>query len=258
MLRETPSLFQRFAESLERRAQKWQGKGAGGHSVLEEVRIALPLLPPVGAIIVDGGANNGLWSRVMLQAAGSRLSRLVAVEPSVHNHADILAIGDPRLTLVRAALGPAPGQAVLHMDQPGSGLASLSQRNLDHVGLTMDEVETVDLITLDQLAEGEALERVDFLKLDIEGHEWPALQGAKRLLAERRIRALSFEFGGANLETRSFFRDFWVLLGESRFRVWRIAPGRGAEPIRHYHERLECFATTNYLAIQTGPNFSKR
>jgi FkbM family methyltransferase len=258
MLRDTPSLFQRFAESLERRAQKWQGKGAGGHSVAEEVRIALPLIPLAGAIVMDGGANKGLWSRAMLQAAGSRLSRLIAVEPSAHNHADIRAISDPRLTLIRAALGPAPGEAVLHMDEPGSGLASLSKRNLDHVGLVMGEAETVPVTTLDRLAVDEALAHIDFLKLDIEGHEWPALQGAQRLLVERRIRALSFEFGGANLETRSFFRDFWLLLSESGFRIWRIAPGRGAEPIRRYHERLECFATTNYLAVQADAGFSNR
>jgi FkbM family methyltransferase len=257
MLRDQPSLFQHFAESLERRAQKWQGKGAGGHSVAEEVRIALPLLPQAGAIVLDGGANKGLWSRAMLEAAGPRLARILAIEPSTHNHAEILAIGDPRLSLIRAALGSAPGEAMLHMDQPGSGLASLSKRNLDHVGLTMDEAEAVRLTTLDLLADEFKLQRIDFLKLDIEGHEWPALQGARRLMNERRISALSFEFGGANLETRSFFRDFWLLLGEAGFRIWRIAPGRGAEPIRRYHERLECFATTNYLAVQPDAGFSK-
>ena len=104
-------LIQRIAASVERRAQKVQGKGAGGHSVEAEVRTALAFLPPSGAIVLDIGANKGLWSRAMLREAGTRLARLVAFEPSRHNWAAIEAISDPRFSLVRQGVAERNGSA---------------------------------------------------------------------------------------------------------------------------------------------------
>jgi FkbM family methyltransferase len=242
------SLIQRIAASVERRAQKLQGKGAGGHSVEDEVRTALDFLPSTGAIVLDIGANKGLWSRAMLRKAGGRLARLVAFEPSSHNWADLDTITDPRFSLIRKGVADREGTAELHMDAPGSGLASLSKRNLDHVGLEMREHEIVELATLDAFAAARGLERIDFMKLDIEGHELSALRGAEVLLKSGAIRALSFEFGGSNIDTRTYFRDFWLLLREHGFSIWRIVPGGKPVRIEKYHERLECFATTNFIA----------
>lgn len=242
------SLIQRIAATIERRAQKLQGKGAGGHSVEAEVRTALAFLPHEGAVVLDIGANKGLWSRAMLREAGPCLVRLVAFEPSEHNWAAIETISDPRFSLARIGVADRNGSAELHMDEPGSGLASLSKRNLDHVGLEMREHETIELTTLDSYAAAHGLGRIDFMKLDIEGHELAALHGAEGLLKSGAIRALSFEFGGSNIDTRTFFRDFWLLLSGHGFTIWRIVPGRAPVRIERYHERLECFATTNFIA----------
>jgi FkbM family methyltransferase len=243
---------QKFWQSLERHAQKRQGKGAGGHSIDEEVRAALGFLPPEGAVVLDVGANKGLWSRALLAGAGQRLARLVAFEPSQHNWAEIEAIADPRLMLIRAAVSDQAGSAVLHMDEAGSGLASLLNRDLDHVGLAFGQREEVKTIRLDSICDELGIGRIDFLKLDIEGHELAALRGAEALLKRNAIRALSFEFGGANIDSRTYFRDFWTLLQrEHGFTISRIVPGSNPELVTRYHERLECFATTNFLAIAT-------
>ena len=112
----------------------------------------------------------------------------------------------------------------------------------------MGESETITLTSLDAFAAEAGLTRIDFLKLDIEGHELAALAGATRLLASGAIRALSFEFGGSNIDTRTYFRDFWLLLGAAGYQIERIVPGATPVPITRYHERLECFATTNFIA----------
>jgi FkbM family methyltransferase len=245
---ERASLLQRIAASIERRAQKFQGKGSGGHSVEAEVLTAMAFLPAEGAVVFDIGANKGLWSRAMLRQAGPRLVRLVAFEPSNHNGAALEGISDPRFTLVPQGISDRNGSAQLHMDAPGSGLASLSKRNLDHVGIEMRQHEVVDLTTLDSYAEIHGIGRIDFMKLDIEGHELSALHGAEGLLRTGAIRALSFEFGGSNIDTRTFFRDFWLLLRGYGYSIWRIVPGGAPVRIEKYHERLECFATTNFIA----------
>lgn len=250
----TVPLLQRLAAGIERRAQKFQGKGAGGHSITAEVAEASRFLPAGGATVFDVGANKGLWSRAMLAAAGPHLERLVAFEPSRHNWAAIEEITDPRFSLCRKALGLREGVSELFMDAPGSGLASLTRRNLDHHGLTMASAETVETTTLDAYCREAGISRIDFLKLDIEGHELDALHGAEPLLAAGAIRALSFEFGGTNIDTRTFFRDFWLLLTPLGYSLWRIVPGGRPMPILRYHERLESFVTTNYIASLNLPS----
>lgn len=245
-----PSLMQRLLASMERRILKAQGKGAGGHSIEAEVRDAVRLLPAAHAVVFDVGANKGLWSRAMLAQGGTRVARIFAFEPSRHNWQEIESIADPRLNLIKMAVSDHIGEAELFSDAPGSGLASLSQRNLEHVGLEMAGQEVVALTTLDAFCAERGIQRIDFLKLDIEGHELAALKGARGLLQRGAIGALSFEFGGANIDTRTYFKDFWELLRNHGYAIWRIVPGSAPAPLTRYHERLECFATTNYLAVK--------
>ena len=49
-------------------------------------------------------------------------------------------------------------------------------------------------ITLDSYAADNAIERIDLLKIDVEGHEMAALRGAAGLLSEGRVDAIYFEY----------------------------------------------------------------
>src|SRR5438270_433228 len=60
------------------------------------------------------------------------------------------------------------------------------------------EGEAINVVRLaDELAV-RSIERVDLWKLDVEGYEVPALQGAEALLREHRIAALYVELAGDN------------------------------------------------------------
>ena len=68
------------------------------------------------------------------------------------------------------------------------------------------------------------------------------------MIAEGRIKAIQFEFGGANINSRSFMRDFFDLL-TPQYTVHRVLQ-HGLYPILRYGETLEIFKrATNYLAI---------
>jgi hypothetical protein len=121
---------------------------------------------------------------------------------------------------------------------------------LEHLGRAFHEVETVSLRRIDDICRELAIERVDLLKLDVEGHELAALEGARDLLERGAIWAIQFEFGGTNIDSRTFFRDFWQLLSP-QYTIHRIL-WDGLLPIECYHERLETFLGANYLAIIRG------
>lgn len=242
----------RIAARLEKKLALLQGKGAGSFSIDDEVRLALRLMEGEALVVLDVGANKGLWTAALLKQATARLRAAYLFEPSAHNLAILSALGDSRVIVTPAAIGASAGSAVLYADTPGSGLASLTQRNLAHKGLMMDRQEVVSVVTIDDFVSERGLSRVDFMKIDVEGHDLDVLKGAKDALRNGIIRALSFEMGGANVDTRTFFRDFWELLRACGFDVWRVSPTLGLIPVRKYLERDEVFVTTNYMATRSS------
>jgi hypothetical protein len=75
------------------------------------------------------------------------------------------------------------------------------------------------------------------------------LRGAARSLEAHRIRSLTFEIGTANVDSRTFFRDYFDLLTGYGYQIRRIYPGGKTVPILEYYEDLEYFrGATNYIA----------
>lgn len=137
---------------------------------------------------------------------------------------------------------------LLYTNCDGSGLASMYQRNLDHIGISMEKSEEIALSTIDNYCEANNLQRIHFLKLDIEGHELKALNGAKKMMDEKKIDFIQFEFGGCNIDSRTYFQDFYLLLKDN-YKIYRILRN-GLFEISKYKETYEIFTTINYLAIR--------
>jgi len=133
-------------------------------------------------VVVDVGAHLGTFSRIALQR-GARL--VVAVEPDPVNAACFERtfeeeIANGRVRLVRAAAWHSPGSLQFE-------IGNASQTG--HVaGAQSGRAVTVRAVTLDDLIDELKLDRVDFIKMDIEGAERHALAGARQLLAARKPR----------------------------------------------------------------------
>jgi hypothetical protein len=125
-------------------------------------------------------------------------------------------------------------------------VASLHQIHQPHEEFKEEYTEKVSIDTIDFFCVKNEIKRIDYLKLDIEGHEYKALLGAKRMLAEKRITFIQFEFGECNIDSRTFFRDFYNLLNDN-YNFYRIV-SNGITRINEYTTDLETFATINYLA----------
>jgi hypothetical protein len=118
---------------------------------------------------------------------------------------------------------------------------------MSHVNGRMDHVETVKINTLDQFCVENKIQHVNLLKLDVEGHELNVLRGAANMLSKGAIDFIQFEFSAANIDSRTFFKDFYTLLKDD-YQLYRILQD-GIWPIQNYSESLEVFKrATNYLA----------
>jgi FkbM family methyltransferase len=225
------------------------GKGSGtGWDLDGEICAALSLTHRSEPVIFDVGANVGLWSDRF--CAANPAAKLFIFEPSPGCLTEIR--NRPRLrnaNIIAAAVGGMAGTALLNFSEPTDVSASLHPRGDTFFEDRIYSQREVEVVTIDDVIKAHKLEFVDFLKMDIEGHELFALQGALAALSERRIGALLFEFGTGNINSRTFFRQFWDLLTSAGFRIWRITPGRNPVVIDEYYEDLEYFrGSSNYVA----------
>jgi hypothetical protein len=141
-------------------------------------------------------------------------------------------------------LSDATQELKLFINKDHSSMASLYQREIKNV--SMNEFEVVSLKTLDEFCNEQGIQKIDFLKIDVEGHEYKVLQGASKMIKNKAIRFIQFEFGGCNIESRVFLKNFWDLLKDD-FKLYRIVSD-GVYPITEYNETLEIFTYTNFFA----------
>lgn len=200
---------------------------------------------PAAQVVLDVGANDGSWA---LEARRLwPVADIHAFEPSEATFALLTeATCGTGIACVRSACIDRPGTGRLHSVPGMSGLSSLHERDLRAVQLTMTDVEEVPVTTVAAYCQEHRITHIDLLKIDVEGHELSVLQGAGALVTEGRIAAIQFEFGGTNIDSRTFLRDFVDLLSP-RYRIHRLLID-GLEELR-YSERQEIFVATNFLAL---------
>ncbi len=138
-----------------------------------------------GMTVIDVGANAGVYTF----SAAKRVSStglVLAIEPfsqCVAHLNETCLIN--QLDWVKVCAGAASdrnGKARLSL----SSASELNELISEEDGKTRDEssVEEVECFTLDSLIEKYGVSRVDFLKIDAEGHELQVLKGSDRLLTE--------------------------------------------------------------------------
>lgn len=124
---------------------------------------------------------------------------------------------------------------VLYYDKNGSGGASLYERRQEHFNNKFEEVQSISLDALLKNEFNNNLFEIDFCKIDTEGHEFTILNSFKDNF--KKLKLIQFEFGGTNIDSRTYFQDFWYLL-KDYFDIYRIA-FNGPILIKEYNERDE-------------------
>jgi hypothetical protein len=126
-------------------------------------------------------------------------------------------------------------------------LGSLTQRKLEHFNIGFNIKETVNTIRFEDYWQKNLNYRnLDIVKIDVEGHELSVLSGFGKAIFSTKV--IQFEFGGCNIDTKTYFQDFWYFFKEHNFYLFRITPF-GVQSIESYSESDEYFSTTNYIAV---------
>ena len=168
---------------------EWDGRRTLLFELVEHEWIAaisrMPM-PEPGDIVIDCGAHVGTFSDFALRR-GAQL--VVAIEPDPTNFACLrdnfsAEIAAGHLLLVQKAISDKEGKLQLSLGRANSGSNSLA------LSRGPDSIEVL-VTTLDTLAGELGLEKVDFIKIDIEGSEREAIQGGAETIRRHRPRIIA-------------------------------------------------------------------
>jgi FkbM family methyltransferase len=197
-----------------------------------ELRDIMRTVLPVDGTAIDVGANTGWHSLLMARLVGPR-GRVLAIEPnpSVREHLlrNVRLNQFAQIEVVSCAL--AESQGILDFIAPDADDPTSASGHVTLGDRAKSGSIRVEANTLDNIAVQKQLDRMDLLKIDAEGFEWPILQGSEETVARFRPYII-FEFDQAyavhGREAPALFCEFFQRHG---YRLYSVG--------RNWAERIE-------------------
>lgn len=206
-----------------------------------------------GMTVIDAGANQGLYTIFAARRVGPE-GRVISLEPSRREFDRLTElVRFNRLRNVRCrrlALSRAPGRGQLRVAAEwNAGHNTLGEFGYETTELV--RLEEVDVRALDAIVADEGLQRVDLIKLDIEGAEYDALRGAEATI--RRFRpAILVELADRTLQHQgASSAQIWTFLEALSYRLYAFdADSRALVPA---HQR-DYYDSENLVALAEEEN----
>src|SRR5213075_1528085 len=99
-------------------------------------------------------------------------------------------------------------------------------------------LQPVHVDTLDAYCQRHQIERIDYLKIDTEGHELSVFHGMQGMLDQERIQRIQFEYSGGYLDAGVTLRDIVLSMRDRPYRLYKILPTQ-LLPVAGYAEEHE-------------------
>jgi FkbM family methyltransferase len=201
-------------------------------------------------IVFDVGANVGDWSLRVFSSAPEAF--IYAFEPIPQAYSVLeknLKIHPARV--FNKAISNKKGEkaiAYYNRSQQWAELSSFYRRQ--EVEKQCDLIPvllTVPTSDLDSFCMEKNIDAIDFLKIDTEGSELDILKGAQRLLSNKRVAYVQFEYGGTYIDAQTTLKEAFDILTGHGYTVYRIMP-TGLIRIKEWRNALESYRYANYLA----------
>lgn len=183
----------------------------------EPALVVLSALVRHGDTILDVGANFGVYSLLLAKRAG-RAGRCYAFEPGAEALAqlrhNLMRNPELQIEIVPMALSDSEGVASLfHTGGPTTFNVAAGDSH---------DRETIATTTLDAWSARSQLERIDVMKIDVEGHETSVFLGGRSTLSTHRP-IIMFEVSRNALQRGGrTFESSWNSLAEIGYQMYRL------------------------------------
>ena len=189
-------------------------------------------------LFADIGANIGVFSVLASVNAGAKT---IAIEPVPATYSRLV-----RNIQANEMSGKICPRQVGVGNEQGEFLFSTNHDTVNHVLSDREIKENVPAVkvnvdTIDKIFESEC---PCLIKMDVEGFEWPALQGAKRTMSDPRLKAIIIEINGSGSNYGISDDDIHSFLLNHGLRPFSY------EPFSRSLNSLEKYGNTNTIYIR--------
>lgn len=205
-------------------------------------------------VIFDVGANNGDYSALVLSLRPQAVIHAFEPNPPTFERLKNRFANATTVTPVQTGVSSQDGEMELfdYAAQDGSthasflpgGIEALNNPNVNEIKADRDLKKTkVPITSLDGYIAANRIEHIDFLKIDVEGHEGDVLEGAAKSISDGVIANIQLELNVHNAITGLSLYKITDMLSD--FDAYKILPD-GLYPIR-YDAIYDIFRYSNYL-----------
>lgn len=170
--------------------------------------------------IFDVGANIGEWKRMVRDRHPNSEIHMFEPMPSTYRKQLDNGIID-NLTITNPfGLGKEPGFVDVVFDPTNDRLTSaVTELPRNH-----PTTRPIMMLNGDTYCKIHQIDHIDYLKIDTEGWEMNVLRGFDEMLRSRKIEAVQFEFGYANILTKDLLLDYYRLFEPLNYVIGRVTP----------------------------------
>jgi FkbM family methyltransferase len=198
--------------------------------------------------VFDVGANIGDWTKLAARNLPAAHIESFEIVPATH---EILRRNCTQLQQVRThavGLSDADGMVDVFYAPDSSVLATCIAGMTEAFHGLQPQTQRARVTTGDRFCAEHRIDRIDLLKIDVEGLEPRVLAGFRDMLDGGRIRAIQFEYGYVNIAVKFLLKDFYELLRPLGFAIGKIYPHE--VEFRDYRYPHEDFIGPNFLAVR--------
>ena len=203
-------------------------------------------------VCFDVGANIGDYTLILKSYFPN--SYIYAFEPNPISYKTLKTLDLKNFYCYQLGLSSTESTIELY-DYPNSGNSGSEHSSIynDAFKLVHQTTNTLQVnckfTTGDIFCEEFEIDTINFLKIDVEGHEIECLRGCKQLIYNQRIDLIQFEFTQINVVSRVFLKDFYDLL--NNYKIYRLDTDK-LIPLFDYQVRNEIFFYQNFLAVNNN------
>lgn len=179
-------------------------------------------------VVFDVGANVGQTLERYARALPGAEIHCFEPFPASYENLAATAVAHPRAAAYRIALGESEGEATFHVNPDAPTRNSLlrrpeaGRRYYKSVGELRDSI-TVPVETLDGFCARHGIDRVDVLKMDVQGAELRVLSGGQALLARMAIDMIYSEVMFVpHYEGGALFHEVHTVLREQGYSLYNL------------------------------------